>query len=35
MASASTIQPAKHLSFVYYEKEPFNGGPPPSMARGE
>ena len=35
MASASTIQPAKHPSFVYCGKEPFNGGPPPSMARGE
>ena len=35
MASDATLQPVKHPSFIYYEKEPFNGGPPPSMARGE
>ena len=35
MASVATLQPVKHPSFIYYEREPFNGGPPPSMARGE
>ena len=35
MTSVAILQPVKHPSFIYYEKEPFNGGPLPSMARGE
>ena len=27
--------PAKHPDFIYYEKEPLNGAPPPFLARGE
>ena len=27
--------PTKHPDFIYYEKEPYNGAPPPSLARGE
>ena len=26
--------PAKHPEFIFYEKEPYNGGPPPWLARG-
>ena len=29
------IEPAKHEDFIYYETEPFNGAPPPFLARGE
>ncbi len=37
MATADTAptQLHKHSSFVYYEKQPFNGRPPPSLAREE
>ena len=37
MASRSPLpaQPAKHPDFIYYEKEPLNGAPPPFLARGE
>ncbi len=27
--------PSKHPAFIFYEKEPFNGGPPPRLARDE
>ena len=27
--------PAKHSEFIFYEQEPYNGGPPPRLARGE
>ncbi len=29
------VDPAKHPAFIYYEKEPLNGAPPPFLARGE
>ncbi len=37
MASRSPlpVRPAKHPDFIYYEKEPLNGAPPPFLARGE
>ena len=37
MASHSPLpaEPAKHPDFIYYETEPFNGAPPPFLARGE
>ena len=34
MASSSAL-PSKHSDFIYYEKEPLNGAPPPFLARGE
>ena len=37
MASHDVIPaaPGKHADFIYYEKEPLNGAPPPFLARGE
>ncbi len=32
-ATAAVLRPAKHPAFIYYEKEPCNGGPLPAMAR--
>ncbi len=29
------VEPTKHPHFIYYEKEPLNGAPPPFLARGE
>ena len=31
----ASTPPAKHPEFIYYEKEPCNGAPPPFLARGE
>ena len=32
---AAPVEPAKHPNFIYYEKEPLNGAPPPFLARGQ
>ena len=37
MVSSNTAptRPAKHPDFIYYQKKPVNGAPPPFLARGE
>ena len=32
---AAPAEPTKHPDFIYYQKEPLNGAPPPFLARGE
>ncbi len=35
VASNNNSPPGKHPDFIYYEKEPLNGAPPPFLTRGE
>ena len=32
---SAAVEPAKHPDFIFYEKEPLNGAPPPRLLPGE